>query len=112
MKLFHWIAFNAFILACMYYGFYAGIDGAKNLAMFIAWLCIVTSFAAYLDGFIESIRDKTRAVPEWVNWSFDIPVTFAFVWFGATTTGIFYFIHIVNQQHAWNKIEALNKAGE
>ena len=100
-RLIKYTAFNGMFVAAMYFGFYEGHEGARNLAYFAAWFCIVISFI--LTGpFSEGCPDKLKLdiaakhIKAWRNIDicFDIVVACVFVFYGGIVTGIFYILHI------------------
>ncbi len=91
-KLLKYTIFKAIFAASLFYGFVCDIEGAKNLAIFIAWLFFVASLSYYSkDLRIESFK-RGRTVPVWFDISFDVLVCGFLVWHGHVVTGIFYIL--------------------
>jgi len=107
MKLLRWILMNATFAILIYFGFFGEIEGAYNTALFIAWVIIIMSFFLLSDDAIKRLKENEikRSVPNWVDITFDITVSLVFAWFGAWLTAAFYFVHMLIQQDAWDKIE-------
>jgi len=100
-----WWLLNIVFAIAIYLGFIDGIDGAKNIAYFIAWSSIVLSLFMFSDEVIDKMAKEKRSVPSWASALYDLSVTAVFVWFGAWVTGLFYLIHFVIIEAAWSKSE-------
>lgn len=92
-RLIKWFALNTIFALCLYFGLYENIDGARNVAIFIAWFCFSVSLFALHEDVINSIKSKGRSVPVFVDVTFDLSVIFALVWSGWIITAIAYVIH-------------------
>ena len=103
MKLFRWFLINSLFAACLYWGFYVGVDGAKNVSIFYVWVAFALSLLSFSDEFVNHLKKKKPQVPRWLDYSFDLSVVFFLVWFGFIFSGIAYFIHLLLIQTAWNK---------
>jgi len=61
-------AINSLLLLAMYYGFYHGVEGAANIALFFVWLSgiggILILFAK--DETKDKLKEDGPSVPVWV----------------------------------------------
>ena len=75
-KILQCLFFNGLFATAIYYGFYDGVEGAKNVALTFACINIVISFAYFSDSFVEKMVEKniTRTIPRTVNAIYDIGV--------------------------------------
>ena len=101
-----WTIVNGLFLLVFYFGYFEEVDGAKRLALFMAWVSILLSFFMCADPVVEKMKEKGRRVPEKLSVSYDLLVTCLFVWFGAWITACFYLLHIFLQEAAWAKAKA------
>lgn len=101
-----WIVVNSLFLVAIYVGYFEGVVGAKNLALFFAWVTIVFSFFMLSDASVDVMKKKGRSVPARISVSFELLVTCLFVWFGAWITAPFYLLHIFLTEEAWRKAES------
>jgi hypothetical protein len=110
MKKIKWVAINGLFAAGIYFGFYEGIEGAKNVTMLIAWATIVMSFSYLTDAVKESFKKSERSMPASVNVIYDLAVACAFAWFGAWVTAAFWLLHLVMQEAAWDEAKKTHNA--
>ena len=109
MKAFRWALINGLFAACLYYGFIENIDGAYNVAMFLAWATVITSLFVSSDGVVKKMKDGGRSVTMGIDVLFDTVVILVFAWFGAWVTATGYFLHAILQQAAWDKALSPNE---
>jgi hypothetical protein len=84
---------NALWLASIYLGFIQGMEGAKNIALFYAWVHFVFAmFATFNAEVLTAFVEKERPFPQWLSILCDMIAVAAFVWFGAWLTGAAVFI--------------------
>ena len=62
-----WIVLNAILLICGIMGFTLGVEGAKNLFMFLFWLSFVLSFSYLNDKMRYDVQKRGRSVPRIVS---------------------------------------------
>lgn len=107
MKIIKWIVVNVMLSASIYYGLYQEVDGAANIAYFLAWFTVAVSLLALSDEHIKELRKEGRAAPAWLDGVIDICITLSFVWAGAIGTGIFYAMACLLQHGAREKAARL-----
>ena len=80
---------NGIFATCIYFGFFGGIEGAKNIALFIAFISGLYGLilgAVLLhdrEDFLKSLgKNYKPTVPLFIDLIFDIPVLFIFIWYG------------------------------
>ena len=100
MRILQWFLYNGIFAAFLYYGLVVGIEGAANIAYFIAWVSGLASFMVYNDEARETLLD--RAIPTWLDVSYDLCAVAIFLWYGAIATPIIYFIHILNMHYGYS----------
>lgn len=105
MKLFRWILLNSLFVATIYYGLFEEVEGAKNVALGMAWVSIFLSFFLPTEKAVEATKDLKRTVPAWISVTLDIVVTLAFLWCGYAVTAALYFLHILLTEVFWRKKE-------
>jgi len=91
----NYIVTNSVFVAALYFGIYKGIDGAENIALFMAWFAIVISFFTFHDDLAKSMQEKGPSVPRYVDIGFDIIVASYLLWFDYTLTGSLYVVHTI-----------------
>lgn len=107
MKLIRYIVFNLIFAACIYFGLFEGVEGAKNVVLFVAWLSGIVSLVCLSDTVVEAMKDQQPSVPRWIDIIYDIFIVAVFVWFAYWLTAIVYMIHIILLQGMWEKIEKM-----
>ena len=94
-RILYWLAVNGVFAASLYLGLERGIEGAANVAQFMAWwsfaMAILAAFKS--DKVVEAIREKPSSVPRWVDVTFDVAATLVLVWHAWWWTGLAYGIH-------------------
>lgn len=107
MRLIRYIVTNLAFAACLWLGIIEGIAGAANVALFLAWLAIVTSLFACTKDVVEVMAKRGRTVPMWVDQCFDLAVVVFLVWHGWWATAIGYVIHMGSIAVAYDKASKL-----
>ncbi len=107
MKLITYIFFNGILAASLYFGFFENVEGAKNIAYFMAWMNFITSLVYLNDEAIKEFVKKkhSRTMPVFIDVTLDIVVTAVFLWFGAFMTATVYVLHVIFSNAGWSKIE-------
>lgn len=108
MRLIRYIITNAAFAVCLWFGIIEGISGAANVALFIAWIAIVTSLFACSKDVIEKLAQRGRTVPMWIDQSFDLMVVAFLVWHGWWATAIGYVIHMGSLAVAYDRASKLH----
>lgn len=97
MHYLRWLLANGVFSACIYFGFIEGVDGAKNIALFLAWMTSIVSLFFYSDAVMKEIFKKQGAlVNRTLDVIFDCCVLSVFLWYGYIVLSIFYFIQIIS----------------
>lgn len=112
MKAIRWALINGCFALALWFGFVEGVAGAKNVAMFLAWLSAVLGMFCATDAAVEELRKKPRSVPQGVNTALDVAVAIFLVWFGAWLTAIAYTIGHSILLSAREKADKLNEAAQ
>jgi len=101
-----YIVINGIFAACIYFGFFVGIEGAANVAVFMAWLTGLAGLLMWVGITLDSLehakgelidmlsRRDPSPVPFWFDATFDIIVVGAFIWSGYYWVTFFYIISI------------------
>lgn len=109
MRLFRWIIINLIFVISLYLGLFLGIEGAKNVALFMAWFSILASiFTLHEDvqeAFRKVFKKSGRTTPKSLNIAFDVCVIGAFVWAGFIFTGAAYLVHFILIEALWDRLE-------
>ncbi len=93
-RLLTYCLFHGVFIACLYYGHFKGIEGAENVALFIAWFTIIVSWFTLSEDGIDAVRKNPPIMPSAIDVPLDIMVVGVFIWAGALITGAFYTLHI------------------
>ena len=109
MRLIKYIAFNTGFALFVYYGLFEGVEGAGNAAIFFAWTLGILSLFVMNDDVIKKHKEKGFSVPYWVDASFDLGITVAFVWCGYFWTAGIYFFHLLMIAGLRAKVEEENE---
>jgi Ca2+/Na+ antiporter len=88
---------NVFFGVAMYFGFFKGIDGAKNVALSFIW------FSVFCAGIMLFIKDEDkkkiakdgRSVPHWINLIVEVTTVTTLVYFSYWATALFYVLYIL-----------------
>jgi hypothetical protein len=105
VKTLRWAAVNSAFLVLLYSALVKEISGAQNLAVFVTWVALASSFATLLPPVQERMRSEGRPVPCWLDDSFDAVVVVLMVWHGWLVVGAVYAVHSVIVQFAREKAE-------
>lgn len=97
-----YIIINGIFAVSLYYGFFEGVNGAKNVALFFGWVSgifgtfIFAGLAIDSGKFSKELAKSVQpAVPFVIDLIFDMGVLCIFVWFGHYILGMFYLVQIV-----------------
>lgn len=69
-------------------GFFGGVQGARNLFHFLAWLLALGFYLELMERRKAGVTRHARLMPIWVTATFDILVIGALVWTGAFMAAI------------------------
>lgn len=84
-----WICVNGVFWAALYFGLHEGVEGAANIAMFIAWTGAICSVFFLSDEVVRTLQKKgLPTVPLWTDQVIDLVVIAAMVWHGWFWTSI------------------------
>ena len=81
-----WVGINLTVAALLLVGFWVGIQGAKNVALFYIWAVAALSTLFLIDP--AKAGKPGRSVPLWVSAPYSIVVVGFLVWHGAIAAGI------------------------
>lgn len=90
-----WILLNGLFSASIFYGFFMGVNGAKNLTIFWAWFVFISSLALFTESSQKTLKEKGRPIPAWIDVTYDVGIVCVFVYFSAFWTGTIYLIHML-----------------
>jgi hypothetical protein len=93
MRMIRWFLLNGAMLAALLLGFVGGVDGAKNVGLFIVWLCLPLSLVMQFKEVQIAMAKTGPPVPRWLEVLFDCAVIALLIWFGAWASGVAYTIH-------------------
>ncbi len=96
-----WVGINGAFGALLWFGLVEGVEGARNLGLFLAWANVILSFFMLVPDAQEAMAKKGRSVPKAASVTFDLAVTGLLVWCGAWVTGAAYALHIMLQEAGW-----------
>lgn len=82
-------------------------EGAKNVALFMAWGMAIISPFSVADDCVKHLAKHGRSMPAWLDISFDLFVCGFMLWHGWIYTGIAYSLHTAFMSAAWSKAEEL-----
>lgn len=112
MKSAKWVLINGLLGICLYFGYVEEVEGAKNIALFIAWLAIVSNILMFFidsDKMVLQMKEEGRSVPSFISITYSLLVTGFLLWFGASVTGVFYFVKISIVEFWWGKIREIKE---
>ena len=95
-KIFRYVFINSIFAVCIYYGFFEGVDGARNVAVFMGWitatLAVLILLATAVDEnkMLEAMARHDTPIPWLVDLAFDLCVLTTFVWYGHYMLALFY----------------------
>lgn len=104
-RTFMWFLLNGIFGLAIYLAYFQGVAGAERVAIFWAWALFVMSPVYMHSDVVDKMRERGRALPQWIDVLFDMSVVVIFVWFGAIFTGAAYLIHFVFYSTGWSKAE-------
>lgn len=86
-----WAVINGCFGYALYLGFYEGVGGALNVAVFYGWIqCAVGMLALFFSGQMKKGLTKRPTVIEMFDPWFDLAVVVVFVWHGYIVLGLLY----------------------
>jgi uncharacterized membrane protein len=101
---------SAVFASLIYFGLFQGVEWAKNIVYFVAWLSVVFSLFSLMDGVIEKIAEKGgRSVPAWFNRLYSLGVIVSFAAVGSYVLAAFYILRSMLIETAMEKAEKLKK---
>lgn len=102
-----YLVMNFMFVLCIFFGFVyeEPIEGAYNIAMFIAWFIIICTPLLYSKTFQEILIEQGPSVPMFFDNALDLAIIITFVWFGSIWTGGFLLLACVLKIGAWEKIK-------
>jgi len=113
MKKWSYFLFNGLFIACLYLGFVNHIEGAKDVALFMAW---VIAGIGMIGWFVldtapaEFVSEgKSFSVPHALDVMLDMIALIFIVWFGHYVLGIFYLISIIFRMTFREAVEKIEK---
>lgn len=99
---------NGLFGACTYYGFYEGVEGAKNVSVFIGWLVGIISIIYVIGLNIPDVRKQIAKMLYEKNWkpsapyivdaTFDLCILATFIWFGHYFLSVFYIMNMIGSK--------------
>lgn len=95
MRAIRWAVLNGVFAGMLWFGLVEGMQGAKNVGLFMAWMTSVFSIFALTEEGAAAVAKHERSVPAVFDVCFDMAIAGLLVWFGAWATGIAYTIQIV-----------------
>lgn len=104
MKILKWLLFNSLLSLFMYLGYYKGIEGAQNAALFLAWLTILLS-TFLLSSHVRNSAKGERPCPAAVNVVLDLGFALAFAWYDAPITGAFLVVQLILVESFWLEVQ-------
>jgi hypothetical protein len=110
MKSLRWALWNALFAVLVWLGLVEGVEGARNLTIFLVWVLFVLSLFALQKDVIKEMADKPPSVPRWIDFTYDAAVLALIVWQGSWVLGIAYAIHMLAIAGMWSEVAKL-KAG-
>lgn len=93
-----WGILNGIFAVSIYYGFFEGVSGAENIALFMGWFTGVVGTIAFLSEYvrketIKSLLEKeAKMVPYPIDLTFDLVVIGVFIWTGMVWLPIMYLL--------------------
>jgi uncharacterized membrane protein YhaH (DUF805 family) len=102
-----WIIINSAYSLILYLALFKGIEGAGNVASFIAWISgIITFLAAISSGVREMARARGRSVPAALSITIGVTWIVSLLWFGWWWTATALVINELFEAAIYNEDEA------
>ena len=92
MRLIRFILINTGFAVCLYFGLVEDVNGAINVALFIAWFHVFVGIMCVSETVAVEIRKNKRTVPFEFDITYDLLVTLAFLWHGYWVVGVLYLL--------------------
>lgn len=110
MKLLRWTLVHGILAGCLWYGFEESVQGAANVALFLAWTQAVVGILSSTDTAVNAVQAvdgkfKTPSVPRGVDMAFSMAVVLFLVWHSYWWTGAIYLIGSVATSTYWDKLQ-------
>ena len=83
MRIIYWLLYNGCMAALLYFGFFAGVQGAQNVVQFVAWFVAIGSLLLMSEPSIAvGVKDYNQSwhVPQIFSVGVNIMVVFVFAW--------------------------------
>lgn len=100
-----WFITNAAFGAALWFGFVGGIEGAKNVAIFIVWYAFVGGLCAISSEIAQKLRAKGPPVPVAMDATFDVLVIGFLAWHGSWVLAAVYMVHTLALHAAYGREE-------
>ncbi len=106
MKILKYIIVNGLLISMLCLWFIYDISGAKNVALFMIWSAVVTSFFICTETMVKYLKKQGYPyVPRWIDVPFDFTIVGLLLWHGFFVTATFFFIQVILQTTAIDKIK-------
>ncbi|MBI5901810.1 MAG: hypothetical protein HZB40_21645 [Rhodocyclales bacterium] len=96
-----WLAINGTFGVLLWFGLVEGVEGARNLGLFMAWVSAVVSLFVFTDSVQAEMTKNGRSVPRPIGVASDLAILGLLIWFGAWVTGAAYAFGFVMQEAGW-----------
>lgn len=103
MRLIKYLSVNAVFAVLIYLGLVNEINGALNVALFMAWFTVFCGFMSLTDVMTEELQKKGRVVPFQLDITFDVIVAAAFSWHGYWVIAALYLLSSFLMEGARNR---------
>jgi len=114
MKIIKYAVINILFALCLYYGFFKGVNGAQNVALFLAWLHVIIGAFSITDALAEVLRKTDRTVPYGFDVTLDLAISSVFFWHDRWVIGSLYLLSSMMIEGARNSTpkNKINTAGQ
>lgn len=112
MRTLRWVLMNGLMLGGLVAGLVYGIDGARNVGLFMVWFCFVGSWGVFSEDLQKEVakENKPPAVPPWIDGMLDSSVVVLLVWHSLWISAVAYTLHILFLAHLRRKVGEIRKA--
>ena len=103
MRLLKYLSVNSVFAGLIYLGLVNEINGALNVALFMAWFTVFVGFMSLTDVMAAELQKKGRVVPFQFYITFDVIVSAAFSWHGHWIVAALYLLSSFLMEGARNR---------
>jgi len=106
LKVILWVMTNLILLVFLYFGYFCGVEQAKNVFLFFAWFMIISTVLSTGESIKKEMAKIGRSVPVWVSVPVDFIVVISLAWNGSFVMATFWLLATLVAEGVWMDIDS------